>query len=447
VHRTSRRFGALLAAALVASAASAPATVHGQPQRGERPYRGLFGGNEADPNSRQSLNLNFSLYGGYDENVAADAGATSIDPRFQQSSSIAGADLAINYARRLQRFTMNANAGGSYRYYPDTELKSRPTYQGAVGFGAELSRLTQLQGNISAGYAPYYTLRLLPGTGNLGELPIPSAEVGVVEQESLQYSSYFGLGRKLSRRSTIDAYYSHQWSDYMSADAPSLRNQSAGARFMRRLNDNLGVRVGYGYRWGNYGSADDSRWTNDLDIGVDYGAAIDLSKRSRLSFSVGSSVIVRDDASSVESVEDERYHHFFGSGSLNFTREIGQSWDFIASYGRSFQYVPGFAEPFFSDGLTTSLEGMAGPRIKLSFSGAFSLGRVGYSTEDGNSYDTHTAAARLQYAISRNTALYVNYFYYFYVFDDAVIIPLDFARETDRHGVRGGFSLWLPLLR
>ena len=45
------------------------------------------GGNGADPNSTQQLDLNVSLLGAYDDNVLADRSQAGLDPRFQKNGS------------------------------------------------------------------------------------------------------------------------------------------------------------------------------------------------------------------------------------------------------------------------------------------------------------------------------------------------------------------------
>ncbi len=71
---TTRIAAAFAITLMVCTAAGAQTGQSGQTYRPERPYRGLFGGNAADPNSRQNLDLTVSFYGAYDDNVLAGRG-------------------------------------------------------------------------------------------------------------------------------------------------------------------------------------------------------------------------------------------------------------------------------------------------------------------------------------------------------------------------------------
>ncbi len=55
--------------------------------------------------------------------------------------------------------------------------------------------------------------------------------------------------------------------------------------------------------------------------------------------------------------------------------------------------------------------------------------------------------ASAQFALTRWGALFANYGFYHYLFDQSVTLPPALAQGQDRHSVSGGLNLWLPLLR
>jgi hypothetical protein len=133
------------------------------------------------------------------------------------------------------------------------------------------------------------------------------------------------------------------------------------------------------------------------------------------------------------------------TGNAYLNRQVGRSWDARLEYRRGMQFVEGFPDPFFSDTVSTTLEGFAGPRTRLSFGATYTSGDVGVLTD--RSYDTYNANAHAQLAATRWLAFYADYFFYHYKFAPGVVLPFGIGRGLDRNGVRVGVNLWAPLLR
>ena len=55
--------------------------------------------------------------------------------------------------------------------------------------------------------------------------------------------------------------------------------------------------------------------------------------------------------------------------------------------------------------------------------------------------------ARLQYAMTRSLAAFVQYVYYYYLTDPLTAAQLGIAPEYDRNGVRVGLTTVVPLMR
>jgi len=96
--------------------------------------------------------------------------------------------------------------------------------------------------------------------------------------------------------------------------------------------------------------------------------------------------------------------------------------------------------------VAANLGGFLAARSRMNVSAAYSSGYVGM-TSGRNNYDTYTAAASYQFALARWGALFADYAFYHYVFDQTVSLPPGMNRGQDRQSIRGGMNLWLPLLR
>ncbi len=93
---------------------------HAQRPRPDRPYRGLFGGNGAEPEQHPGVRP---------ERVAlrrlrrqrrrtANQGGYTGDPRFQQNGGYGSGTISLDYTKKAGRVTFDFTGGYAYRYYP-----------------------------------------------------------------------------------------------------------------------------------------------------------------------------------------------------------------------------------------------------------------------------------------------------------------------------------------
>jgi hypothetical protein len=101
-------------------------------------------------------------------------------------------------------------------------------------------------------------------------------------------------------------------------------------------------------------------------------------------------------------------------------------------------------DPFIGDRVVASLGGFIGRRTDLYFSGGYVTGSFGLSDRN---FDTAVAGARFRTALTRNLALFAQYFYYQYTFAESVAEDLFVPTAQERQGFRAGLTIWVPLLR
>ena len=99
------------------------------------------------------------------------------------------------------------------------------------------------------------------------------------------------MTQSIGRRASLDASYSLNNVDYID-DAFNYRSQFAGLRYSP-ADAPHDARLGYGYT-----TAECSQRVgflpqdiHHLDAGVDYGRALSISRRTRVSFSTGSAIL------------------------------------------------------------------------------------------------------------------------------------------------------------
>jgi hypothetical protein len=427
-----------------------PRAVPVQTTEVERPYQGLFGGGDRQPGSPFPPRVTLTLggYGGYDDNAIAERVQSGADPRAQLGSSFAGGSALLAYQRRASaRTSVGATLAGDYRYLTEASDLSASSYSAGAGINRAFSARTNLNlaGNVA--YQPFYQFGLPAALGEpLIGAPTPSnLNLAILEQASWIYNASIGFSRRLSRVSTLDVSYTLNRQDFTGGQAVAegeqdfsdITGHAAGFLFRRTLTRNMGLRLGYSYRYGTY-PLDTTRTFggHNLDVGVDYHRSLQFSRKTSFSFSTGTSIVRADDS---------RYFYRF-TGFANLRHEFNRQWIFSTLYNRGMEFIASFSEPFFTDVLTTRLDGYFNRRTSMRISLGMTNGQVGL---EGASRDVtlFTGDAGIQFAVTRNLAFDASYYRFYYNFDTGVLLPGQLAPRLDRNGVRAGLTLFLPVVR
>jgi hypothetical protein len=405
-----------------------------QPVPSARPYRGLFGGSEGGPERGQSLDLNWSLLGAYDDNVTADTGSP-IEASTQVQGSFGTAAASLNYTARGERQQFSAAVRTGGRYYPDLRELSAMDAAASANFTAALARNVTFQASQAIGYQPYYQFAFLTNLVPSDPEVTRTSDGAIRRLRSYDADGHAQLEMRFGGRSSVLAEYGYRRTTF-GGDGRFLW-QAAGARFTRNLTRNLGLRLGYGY-----GEARNSLGTigpriasHTLDAGVGYSRSLSFSRLTTLNFGTGTTIV--------------RYNHesqLTLTGNVGLTREIGRSWRAGADFARGVQFVAGFDDPVIANTLNVHLRGLLARRVEAVLSGGYAAGTIGLN-QSGRGYSTYSGSAGLRFAFSRLLSLETQYFYYRYDFDQLSALPLGVARTLNRQGFRCGISGWLPLYR
>jgi hypothetical protein len=427
-------FAGLAVLALVVCAAPS----YAQRPRPDRPYRGLFGGNGADPNSTQALDLNISLFGAYDQNILAASGQIAIDPRFQKNGNYDNGTVSLDYSLRIPRVTFDFTGGTSYRYYPSSAELNGATSFVSAGVTAKLSPLTEFRASESASYLPFYSLGAVPGltSGTTGQVAPILSNYPLVQDSAISVSSSASVEHHLTGRASFTPDYLVQYTKYRTSDR-LYYDWLAGTRYAYKLSSRTSLRVGYHYRRFAYTSFGVSQPTDghDVDFGIDFTKPLSPTRTMTYGFDVGTSVYTEYSRSFVLAT---------ANGYVN--RQISRSWTANVLYNRGVQYVAGFPNLFYSDSVTAGLSGFLNQLSRVNLSASYSNGQAGIQTTN-QGYRTYSGVAGYQLALGRFIALFAEYDYYHYIFDPTVVLPAGMNRGLNRQSIRGGLNLWVPLLR
>jgi len=423
------------------AAAAAPAFA--QVDRPDRAMHGLFGGPSRDPDSRQSLDLSLSAYGAYDTDMLGDSRTGPVDRNNQLSGIFTGVNGGLSYSHSGRSIDFGVSAGSDGRYFTDQHRFIFLGHQ--AGLGAAIhGRKTQVSFNASGSYRPFFGFAPFPNARGVAsgldpdlapiDLAPPTADAIVQERVGYGYSGGAALHQTLNDRSSLSFMYAAQGMQF-SHETGRYSGQSGSGSYSYRFSRDVALRLGYSYAEGRYPGLLPRLVTQTLDAGLDYSKALGATRRTTVGASFGTSAYEQSDI---------RSYHLVGDASLN--HQIGRTWSARAVYHRGVGFLEGLNAPYFADSVSATLGGSLSRRIDLSTAFAYSNGDVGVLVRTNN-FDSYIASARLRYAFTQAMAIYGEYVAYRYDFQNGVALPDGFPSATYRQGVRGGLSLYMPLIR
>jgi hypothetical protein len=424
----------------------APGDPTPQEEAERRPYRGLFGGGNPHA-SRNQLDLNGALYGSWYSNhghETADVDRPILDGYYTAANG------SLSYNRQWTRAELSTYGGGGVAYRPHAASGPLSSVFGGLAVTAPLGGRTTVSAHQTASHGTAYNLGLFSGLPPLYPVlgtPQDAAQVirhVAADLTSTELNTSVGLQHELSSRTSARGFFDRHETLY-DATYPDLVAWRAGGQFRRRFTESLAWRLGYGYRTGTYGFAEARTVrSHDIDIGVDYGKALSFSRRTRFTFSTGSTIVSstgRPVAADPSSDTTTRFR-FLGNAAL--THEIGRTWHLQGVVDHSVEYWPAFFQPVIRTSASAGAGGLLGRRAQLDFRTAYSDGQVGFDTSNSN-FDTFGGSADFHYALTRNFAASLGWFYYRYDFGRSVLLPPGVASQMNRQGIHVGLTVWAPL--
>lgn len=425
----STAFAALIAL-VYSSAAFAQAE---QPQRA---FRGLFGGPAPSPNSSTQADLDVSVFGAYDTDIAAAQGASTVS-QTHDAGGYSGLNVGATFSQTRPHFTFGFSGGSSAQYYPTLHELTTLGDQVAGNIGFDVGHRVSIGLMEAATYSPLFMLApfATPVASSAAEVAPSPINTAVLHETVFGYSTGLNANVTLGPRWSLSSNGTTNTSTIQYPfGSVTQHGWSAGASLHRQVTQASGFHVGYTQQVISYPGTAQFRLYN-LDLGIDYHKALGPTRRTTMNFSFGSGM-AQDAASHLYSV--------LGNASIN--REIGRSWVAQATYNRGFGMLAGFSRPYFSDSVSGSVGGLITRRVDLSIGAAYTNGQIGI-TQLTNSLNGLNSSARVRYAMSHLFAVYGEYLVYWYDLANNLYVATPLPPNVMRQGVNVGLSLNLPLVR
>ncbi len=142
---------------------------------------------------------------------------------------------------------------------------------------------------------------------------------------------------------------------------------------------------------------------HDLDIGLALNKSFAFSSRTSVGFTSGSTVI---------SIEGQR--HFELTGSAQLRRLLSRRWSSSLEYQRGLTAIDTQPRPFVANTINGDIGGFIGSRVKVSVQPRYSWGAD--IADASRTFHSVIGTTRVDTAVSRNWAMFAEFFYYDYRF-------------------------------
>lgn len=428
-----------------ATAAESEAQILDRPQR---PFRGVFGGAEVpNPNrTRQELTLFADMLGGYDSNLAPE-GSTPVQRATIPASGFTGlGDVVLRYWHGRAARNIEVEGRGYVTAYTLRTVEPLVGQNLRVRGQTMFDRRTRIEGNA------YFTRDPFLGFGGYDGLPVVEALAldnpanGLTSGLSRSLTAIGALTREWSRRVRTAATYDYTRREYLRGPGFDGHSQTAAGSYEQNVSQVWIYRAGYRYSNAVLYEPNRIRPIRDHTIDSGFTYTKDLSRTRRLSLggTVGATYV-----QTTSTITELPLEYWTPSGSGTVRLDFNRSWFLSGDFRRGLAVLDGITtEAFITDAVVVHAGGHINSRTDLTFATGYANGRTGDAVTSGN-YGTYTGTAQVRIGVARWAAVVANYNYFNYQLDALTFPPgavlTTIPASFDRHAVRFGVSLWLPL--
>lgn len=398
------------------------------PSAGQSP-KPIFGPAGDGGSSRPALDFFLETYQarGQNQSHSSEGGdQAALQERRFYSGLVAG----LAYRKNGRRSSFAFNAGDSWRYYSGLGAQNIEQHAG-MSFNVRPGRHTSLFAVASALYSPSLQLLAMPGvSGELGAPPI--ADAALTSDPSLTYGTSLGMSHQIDRQSDLSISGGVQFGRFAAAD----RNTSAhqiGALYSRRVAGGLALKIGDSVQV-LQGASGQAVTAQNVTLGFDYGKALAFSRRTRVGFSTGSSI-----------VSGELGRHYGAIGKAELAHAFSRTWDASFIFDRNLRVVEFMPGPFLANSSILQFQGALGRRLMVRANTAYAFGNIDLDPGLADRYSSVLSEVRLTSPLGRHLQVYGEYLYYEHRFPLGLVLPAGLPHLRVQHGARAGISVWAPL--
>ncbi len=420
-----------------------------EPRRGATRMRSQEERTSRDPGlTRRELTLAANLNGGYDDNLTGGlGGGAGTAPRIMASGSTGYFDAALGYFYGNALRSVRVDAAGSLQAYPDYLDGVAPGGAATISAQTNLGRRTLFRASERVGYEPLFSV-FSPGASSAplpGGIAETAPAAGLYERRSASSNALLALDRQWGRRDATSFSYMYRVQRFTSEDYGDNSAQDLGAEHRRTLARGVGLRAAYRHVRRDYTDfAGEGRATREHRI--EGGPEIEYTRSRRRSLSL----LLAGGAAHVESLSSAdrpSYSSWVPIGSGTLTLGLPPNWSLQGGYQRDFALLRGVTdEVYTTDTAFGSAGGLLSSRVDLRLGGSFSRWRTSLVPGLDGRLRTYGGSLQLGIALTGAVAATAGYHYYHHRYSDPAALPEGFPARYNRHAVRVGIAVWVPLM-
>ena len=402
---------------------------------------------EAGP-TRQELTFTANVMGGYDDNLTAGLGTgTGAAPTAMTSGSTASLDGTLGYFRGNALGSIRMNSTGTLTAYPG--YLDSPAAGGVANVAARttVGRNLTLGASERVGYEPFFNV-FSPGASSA---PLPPGigeavpATGLFERRSLSSNSSVSMDRRWSRKDSTSLSYSYSVQQFTNDDKGDSTSHSVATAYRRILAPGVRARAEYRYVNVEYTDSDSAaRPTREhrIEAGPEIEKALSRRRHLTLSLAAGAGYI-----ESIGSTDGQPYDAWVPTGRGSATLALSPLWSVEGGYRRDFSRLQGVTdEVYTTDTAFLTTGGLVTARTDLRVGATYSNWRTPIASGVNDTLNVYGASLQVRVLLTDTVAATAGYYYYHHRYSNPGELPAGFPAEYDRHAVRVGLSVWVPLV-
>jgi hypothetical protein len=362
------------------------------------------------------------------------------------SGATAYVDGALAYFRGNRLHSISMSGTGSLTGYPGYLDSPAPGVTANVGGKTTIGRDVTIGASERAGYLSLFNVY---NPGSSGAVP-PSAvgeaapSTGLFERQSWFSTTGVTLARGWGRRDSTSFGYSYRTQEFINDDYGDNRSHSAQAAYRRTLSPGAKALAAYGYAQTEYDESDGGTrpiTEHAIEGGPEIDKALSRRRSIRFALTVGATRV-----ESVRSADGQAFQDWVPTGRVTLTLALSPTSSIEGGYRRDFSSFQGVTdEVYTTDNAHLAVRGQIADRTTLRVGTSYGNWTTLVASGVNDTLNIYGASIQVSRALTRTLAATASYYYYYHRYSNPGSLPTGFPAEYDRHAVRVGLAVSVPL--
>ena len=355
-----------------------------------------------------------------------------------ESGAVAGVNFGGLFEQRSNRVSARLRSSGTYQQYLQSPYVGGTTVDSGATVNVQVATRLALDGSVNHLYTPYFQFyRQFPTLLPAGVLVPPSSPYLATVVESHTYDMVGGFTSFYSKHSTLSASFTRRETRFSRFPDGNVSVTGGRGLWSRQLNRDFRGRLGYGRETIRLASLPGAEYIHEfIDAGVDFERVLSLTRRTTFGFTTETSMVRKPGTG----------RHYRLNGRAALSTWLRRTWLASVSFNRTTDFLPGYAEPLFSDNVGVAVTGLFSRRIEFIATAAAGRGVFGIDRPEPNGHFLlANATTQLNFAFTRHVGLFGQHVLYYFEMPPGAssVAPVD---RLSRQTFIVGITAWIPVL-